>query len=106
MTLNTREIADLLRDLLTRDMGAVQSRVLANRDWLEPAGSLGGTQVRRLHSHSPDILIQSRSSPGMPQIPMSSFQSREPLPDVDPGTLIIPPVPCSCCIATRPWPTN
>ena len=40
MTLNTKEISDLLVTSVTRDMGAVQSRILANRDWLEPGASL------------------------------------------------------------------
>ena len=38
--LDTKEVADLLVTAVSRDMTAVQSRVLANRDWAESAVSL------------------------------------------------------------------
>lgn len=46
ITLDTTEVADLLVTAVTRDMGAVQSRVLANRDWAESSVSMADTSTQ------------------------------------------------------------
>lgn len=46
ITLDTTEIADRLVTAVTRDMGAVQSRVLANRDWAESSVSMADTSTQ------------------------------------------------------------
>jgi signal transduction histidine kinase len=46
ITLDTNEAADLLVTAVTRDMGAVQSRVLANRDWAESSISMADTSAQ------------------------------------------------------------
>jgi signal transduction histidine kinase len=46
ITLDTNEVADLLVTAVTRDMGGVQSRVLANRDWVESSVSFADTSTQ------------------------------------------------------------
>jgi signal transduction histidine kinase len=46
ITSNTQDVADLLLTAVTRDMGGVQSRVLANRDWSESSVSFADTSIQ------------------------------------------------------------